>query len=97
MPSDGRKLSMEELYSAALALTGQQRADYIQSHCADPAEREQLLRRLSDATKTQVGHGNPESIRPLRLSPARGWDITGSSALSAREAWASSTRRWTKT
>src|SRR5205085_11969200 len=68
MPSEGPRLSMEELYSAALALTGEQRADYIQSRCADPAEREELLRRLSDATKTQVGQGKPAKHTPPAIT-----------------------------
>ena len=57
MSSDGPKLTIEQLYSVALSLDEEERLPYVVAHCVDPAMREELLQRLSDATKTVTLRG----------------------------------------
>src|SRR3954447_23037319 len=68
MSSDRPQLSVEELYSAALSLDVEQRAQYVISNCADVAMRENLLRRLSDATRAETATGPAGRRAPPAVS-----------------------------
>jgi eukaryotic-like serine/threonine-protein kinase len=71
VPGEGSKLSLEELYSAAMSLKAEERAQYVLSHCDDPAVREELLRRVSETTRTVTGAGAPRRSPPAISAGAR--------------------------
>ena len=67
MASDGLQISIEQIYSVALSLNEQDRVEYVTANCPDPVVRDELLRRLSDATQTVVlsseaGRRSPPAI-----------------------------------
>lgn len=70
MPSDWPELSIEEVYAAVRALPVDQRDGYIEAHCADPAARAELHRRLSEITRTLPPAGQAPPPAPHREPPA---------------------------